>query len=92
MTSGSGNGWAVKNDVRTDDISLEYKYTDAKSFPLKYEDLKKAETNALLDSGREFGFVVGFARPHGSVTKVEREYVVVSREYFESLVSRGTTE
>lgn len=83
MTAGSGNQWAVRNDVRTDDLSLEYKYTDKKSFSLKREELEKAEQNALVDSGREFAFVVGFGRPGSQV--IDREYVVLSREYFEGL-------
>jgi hypothetical protein len=84
--SGSGSGWVTKNDVKTDDLSLEIKYTDKKSYSLKYADLQKAEKNALLDSGREFAFLVGFgSMTGGSGLIIEREYVVVSREYFESL-------
>lgn len=81
----------TKNDVKMDDLSVEVKYTDAKSYSLKYVDLQKAEKNALLDSGREFAFLVGFGKPGTQI--IEREYVVVSREYFETLRnSRGTTE
>lgn len=92
--SGSGSGWVTKNDVKTDDLSIEIKYTDKKSYSLRYEDLQKAERNALLDSGREFAFLVGFgSRTSGHALHIEREYVVVSREYFESLRnSRGHSE
>lgn len=92
--AGSGAGWVTKNDVKTDDLSVEVKYTDAKSYSLKYADLQKAEKQALLDSGREFAFLVGFGKPGapGSLV-IEREYVVVSREYFEHLRnSRGHSE
>jgi hypothetical protein len=83
VTPGSGNGWVTKNDVKTDDLSVEYKHTDAKSYFLKHADLKKAERNALLDSGREFAFIVGFSG---------EEYVVISRGYFESLRNHGHSE
>lgn len=83
VTPGSGNGWATKNDVKTDDLSVEIKYTDKKSYSLKHEDLKKAERNALMDSGREFAFLVGFGDPN--TKRVDDEYVVITRGYFESL-------
>ena len=90
--SGSGSGWATKNDVRTDDLSIEIKYTDKKSYTLRLEDLLKAERNALVDSGRESGFLVGFGRAtHGSLI-IDREFMVISREYYESLRNRGNPE
>lgn len=85
VTSGSGNGWVTKNDVKTDDLSVEFKYTDKKSYSLKHADLQKAERNALMDSGREFAFIVGFGEVHGSNMRISDEYVVISRGYFESL-------
>lgn len=86
VTPGSGNGWITKNDVKTDDLSVEFKYTDKKSYSLKHVDLKKAERNALMDSGREFAFIVGFgSTTAGSALRIEDEYVVISRGYFESL-------
>lgn len=90
--AGSGAGWVTKNDVKTDDLSLEYKYTDKKSYSLKFTDLLKAEHNALLDSAREFAFVVGFGKMVGQTLRIEREYVTVSREYFEDLRSRGNPQ
>lgn len=83
VTSGSGNGWVTKNDVKTDDLSVEFKYTDKKSYSLKHSDLQKAERNALMDSGREFAFVVGF----GVSGRIDDEYVVITRGYFENLRS-----
>ena len=90
--SGSGAGWITKNDVKTDDLSLEYKYTDKKSYSLKIADLLKAEKQALLDSGRKFAFVVGFGVIRGSTMRIDREFVVISREYFEELRSHGHSE
>lgn len=83
VTSGSGNGWITKNDVKTEDVSVEYKHTDKKSYSLKHDDLKKAALNALMDSGREFAFIVGFSGD---------EYVVISRGYFESLRTHGHSQ
>lgn len=60
VTPGSGNGWVHKNDVKTDTLSIEAKYTDAKSFSLKLADLIKAEKYALID-GRDVIFTVSFS-------------------------------
>lgn len=75
VNSGSGNGWLRKNDVRTDEVSLEMKYTDAKSYSLKVEDLKKAERYALID-GREMAFGISFSG---------LEFVVIPEEYYHRL-------
>ena len=72
--SGSGNGWIRKNDVRTDDLSIEAKYTDAKQFTLKNEDLKKAEQYALID-GRDSVFMISFSG--------RDEWAVIRSEEFE---------
>lgn len=61
VNSGSGNGTWRKNDVRTEDMSIEYKYTDAKSYSLKLADLLTAEKHALLDGGRDMIFGISFA-------------------------------
>lgn len=53
-TPGSGNG-IRKNDVRTDDLSLEMKYTGKKQYTLKSDDLVQGHKHALVD-GREFVF------------------------------------
>lgn len=72
-TPGSGNGWHTKNDVITEDLSIEYKFTDKKSYSLKGKDLVTAEKNALI-AGRDMAFIV----------EIEgREWVVTSRDYFE---------
>lgn len=48
--SGSGNGWLRKNDVRSDKILFENKFTTAtKSISLKSSDLKELTERAILD-------------------------------------------
>lgn len=93
VTPGSGSGWVTKNDVKTQDVSYEIKYTDKKSYSLRRDDLLKAERQALLDGGREFAFIVGFGNRVGqSAMRIDREFVVISREHYESLRSRGNPE
>lgn len=75
--AGSGSGWVTKNDVKTPDLSIEYKFTDKKSFSLKAADLEKAERNALIDGGRSFAFIVELGG---------NEYVVIPRGYFDQLL------
>ena len=60
VTPGSGNGWVHKNDVKTPSLSIEAKYTDAKSYSLKLADLIKAEKIALID-GRDSIFTISFS-------------------------------
>lgn len=77
----------TKNDLRTDDRSFEVKYTDKASYSLKLADLLKAERHALLDSGRGFGFVVGFGRRDGQAAiRIDREFVVIPKEDYERLL------
>jgi hypothetical protein len=71
-TAGSGNGWAVKNDVRTTKWSIECKTTQASRFALTNRDLLRAERNALLDM-REMAFCVELCG---------RNWVVISEENF----------
>jgi hypothetical protein len=56
VTPGSGNGWAVKNDVRNDTWSIECKTTTTKGFRLTGAALQLAERQAILD-GREMAFI-----------------------------------
>lgn len=71
-TAGSGNGWAVKNDVRNDKWSIECKTTGAARFALTNRDLLNAERNALLDM-REMAF---------SIEMCGRSWFVISEENF----------
>jgi hypothetical protein len=75
VTPGSGNGWVKKNDVRTDTVSFEAKYTEKKQFTLKQADLHTAEKHALLD-GRDAVFIISFAGEEWAVLREEdyREY------------------
>lgn len=71
-TAGSGNGWAVKNDVRNAKWSIECKTTAAGRFTVTHEALVNAETNALLDM-RDMAFAVEMRG---------RTWVVISEETF----------
>ena len=71
-TAGSGNGWAVKNDVRNNKWSIECKTTQAARFALTNRDLLNAERNALLDM-REMAFAIEMCG---------RNWVVISQENF----------
>ena len=75
--SGSGNGWLRKNDVRSDDLSIEAKTTMAKQYTLRLNELKQAEKYALLDD-RIMAFVIEFAAQGD-------EYVVLNKEDFLNL-------
>ena len=74
VNSGSGNGIWRKNDVRTPTESIEFKYTDAKSYSLKLADLLKGERHALLD-GRRFIFGIGFGTRERFVVLREEDYL-----------------
>ncbi|MFH9731907.1 hypothetical protein [Streptomyces sp. NPDC017260] len=56
-TAGSGNGWAVKNDVRNDKWSIECKTTASNRFTITHSVLVNAEKNAILDM-REMALAV----------------------------------
>lgn len=75
VTPGSGNGWMRKNDVRSDDVSFEMKYTDAKQFALKVADLTKAEEHAIRD-GREMVFGISFSG---------ERFVLITEDYYATL-------
>lgn len=79
VTPGSGNQWHTKNDVRTPKFSFEAKTTTRGQYALKASELETGEKHALAD-GRDFVFVIEM---HG------REWVVISREDFELLVTEA---
>lgn len=56
-TAGSGNGWAVKNDVRNNKWSIECKTTTSSRFSVTHDALVNAEKNAILDM-RNMAFVI----------------------------------
>ena len=45
----SGAGWVRKNDVRTEDLLVENKYTDKKSYSIKSEEMVKLARTAILE-------------------------------------------
>lgn len=49
-SAGSGSFWSRKNDVRTDDLCIEHKWTAAKSFSVKRSTFDTLEHDALKDS------------------------------------------
>lgn len=57
ITPGSGNGWAVKNDVRNTNWSIECKTTGNSRYTLTHNSLIAAERNALLDN-RDMAFAI----------------------------------
>ncbi|MGW3860267.1 hypothetical protein ACWEDZ_02115 [Streptomyces sp. NPDC005047] len=75
-TAGSGNGWAVKNDVRNKAWSIECKTTSAARFSLTNRDLLNAEKNAILDM-RDMAFAVEMCG---------RTWVVISEQTFLRLI------
>ncbi len=49
--AGSGSGWIRKNDVRSEKFLIENKLTtNAKSYTVKYLDLRDLEKRAILDN------------------------------------------
>jgi hypothetical protein len=70
--AGSGNGWAVKNDVRNQKWSIECKTTSSSRFTVSHQALMLAEKNALLDM-REMAFAVQMQG---------RTWIVISEETF----------
>ncbi|MFE5853235.1 hypothetical protein ACFQ61_08435 [Streptomyces sp. NPDC056500] len=80
-TPGSGNGWAVKNDVRNSVWSIECKTTNAARFTLAHRDLVQAEQHALLDL-REMAFAIEMQG---------RTWVVISKESFLRWTEREDT-
>lgn len=76
--AGSGSGWAVKNDVRTDVWSVECKTTTKASYTLTHASLLNAEKNAILDM-REMAFAIEMKG---------RNWIVVSEDNFLRLTAK----
>jgi hypothetical protein len=74
----SGGGDWHKNDVRSDDYSIEYKTTTKKQYPLKLADLLTADKHALL-AGREMLFVIEFDTE-------DREFVIMNKHHLFDLI------
>ena len=80
-TPGSGNGFR-KNDVRTDLVSYEMKYTGAKQYTLKSADLETGARHALLD-GREFAF---------GIEMQGENWIVLEEDFFLALLEKYSEE
>lgn len=78
VTSASGSGEVVKNDVRNATWSFEVKSTSGLGYRLNQEYLYYAERNALTD-GRRMAFVVAFLNP---TTRKAKRYVVTTEDDF----------
>jgi hypothetical protein len=78
--AGSGSGWAVKNDVRTADWSIECKTTSKKSYTLTNDALIAAEKHALLD----------FRKMAFAIEMCGRMWVVLPYETFTEMVIGGS--
>lgn len=78
-TPGSGNKWFAKNDVRSQDVSFEVKYTGKKQYTLKASELEQGEKNALID-GRDFVF---------GIEMNKRNWIVISEEDYITLRTRA---
>jgi hypothetical protein len=82
VNAGSGNGWVRKGDVRSERELWECKITSAKSFSLKYDDLRKVFEQAIVD-GRIPIFMVEFMKQGESfVVLTKDDYMEMREKYF----------
>lgn len=82
VNAGSGNGWVRKGDVRSEKELWECKVTSAKSFSLKYEDLRKVFEQAIVD-GRIPIFLIEFLKQGESfVVLTKDDYMEMRESYF----------
>lgn len=93
VNSGSGNG-DRKNDVRNDDLSIEFKSTVAKSYSLRLADLVLAYRQALIE-GRDSLFGIDFHdvetnRTHRYVVQTEDQYLRMKNECGQNCVECET--
>lgn len=74
VNSQSGAGWVRKNDVTTPTESIEFKYTDKRSYSLKLEDLKTAWQHAT-SAGKRMVFAIEFG-----TGRTSKRYVVLEED------------
>ena len=79
VNSGSGNGVYRKNDVRTPQFSIELKTTTKRQYPLKADELAKAERHALLD-GRTMLFGIEMCGRNWMVLSEEDLLEILGKE------------
>ena len=77
VNSGSGNTDGFKNDVRTDDMSIEFKTTSNKSYSLRLDSLRTAEKEALRGGRESVLFGIDFRTPRQTF-----RYVVLTEEEY----------
>lgn len=73
VSAASGAGWSRKGDVRAEDLLIEAKWTEKKSFSLTKDVLDKIENEALMES-REWALYL---------TMQGRDYVTIDADVFE---------
>lgn len=79
VTPMSGAG-SIKNDVRSDEVSIECKYTEKISYQLKLRELAIAWVHAMR-SNRRMAFVIEFVNPANTGTPgVPYRYLVQSED------------
>lgn len=88
VNAGSGNGWVRKGDVRSDKELWELKITSAKSYSLKYDELRKLFEQALMD-GRIPIFLVEFMKQGESFVVLTQDDYMELRERAE--IAEGET-
>ena len=88
VNAGSGNGWVRKGDVRSDKELWECKITSAKSYSLKYEELRKVFEQAIVD-GRIPIFMVEFMKQGESFVVLTKDDYMELRERAE--IAEGET-
>jgi len=76
VNSGSGNTSGHKNDVRTPELSIEFKCTRQKSYTLKLADLLTAANEAIRD-GREALFGLDFLHQEPNGRLVNHRFVIL---------------
>lgn len=73
VSSASGSKWHRKGDVRSEDLLVEAKWTENKSYSLTKATLDTIEHEAIMES-REWALYL---------TMQKRDYVVVDADVFE---------
>lgn len=79
VNSQSGAGWIRKNDVTTPTESIEFKYTEKKSYSLKVVDLIRA-WNLAMFTGRRMVFGIEFMETPGNRPYTRKQRFVVLEE------------
>lgn len=79
----SGAGWLEKEDGQNDYIICQHKSTDAESYRLQQEDLRKLEYNAMIEKKLPL-FVIEFLNNDEIYLLMKPEYLVDIVNYIET--------